>query len=296
MSSSNGTSELHGWRADTIELTGIRRFMGANLYACESAGCCRSPSVRLVGTEGSGIDSELAVRSLRMPIKPTRLGFCPHVALGFALVASAFACAPNNPSPPPRTIPPTPPPAHSQAPLSQPRWVPRPDPRARAEREGLNDCGNERVAAFNELEEENERAVTLLLEAASCYEQAGGWGHAIKVLLYVRKVAPERAEAEDVDYRVKMMYRSFVSHRDAAATLHARACGATIIDPPPEASARALIEVATCLERDRVLLVLELRYRLLAATRGAGADNAARIEVIEKLQKKVEQVVEIKGY
>jgi len=88
------------------------------------------------------------------------------------------------------------------------------------------------------------------------------------------------------------MYRSFLSDRDASATLHARACGATIIDPPPEASAKALIEVATCLEQDPVLFTVSLRYRRLAAKRSAGDNNAARIEALEKQQKKFEQAIE----
>jgi len=58
------------------------------------------------------------------------------------------------------------------------------------------------------------------------------------MLQLVREFDPERAEAEDVNYRVKVLYLAFLSDRDGAATLHARACGATLIDPPPEAAAR----------------------------------------------------------
>ncbi|MGB1276037.1 MAG: hypothetical protein ACPG77_09830 [Nannocystaceae bacterium] len=215
-----------------------------------------------------------------------------HAIVGLSLAA----CTQHNPPEPP-PLPPRPAPTQPQPPtLSQPQWAPRPDARAKAEYERLTTCGEDRLATFNEIDASDERAPTLLLEAAACYEQAGHWAHAIRLLQHLRKLAPEQAQAEDADDRMKVMYQAFLSDRDAAATLQARACGATIIDPPSEASAKVLIEVARCLEQDRNLFTVSLRYRRLAAKRGAGDHNQTKIEALEQQQQKFEQAIEAKGF
>ncbi|MCA9658154.1 MAG: hypothetical protein KC486_07410 [Myxococcales bacterium] len=213
---------------------------------------------------------------------PRRRAAPPATAVAAALVllgGCAHTEAPERPPPRPTTPP--------QAPAITP-WAAKPDTRAAAELAALEARAAELIGAVNDLSEGDERAAQLLVDAAAAYEEAGRFGHAIRVLEYLRRIHPTRAEAVHARTRIRALYLSILSDRDAASTLHARACGATIIDPPPEASAPALLDVVACLEDDRLLFVVALRYRRLAAARGAGADNDAQIEALEERRAEVE--------
>jgi len=155
------------------------------------------------------------------------------------------------------------------------------DSRAITELETLDECSGRNVASYNELGEEGEGAADLLVAALGCFEEAGRSAQSIKLLRHLLERFPERAESEDARYRLREHYRTLAHERRGADTLMGRACGATVFDPPPAATAEALIEVAACVEQE-AMFAMSLRYRKLAAERGPEPDNAANIERLEQ--------------
>ncbi|MEZ4450881.1 MAG: hypothetical protein R3B09_15480 [Nannocystaceae bacterium] len=196
------------------------------------------------------------------------------------------------PDPPP--APPAPAPA---TPTSRPRatspalpaWEPTRDARAAAELKALEARAERLLELHRTMDEDDSRAPLLILDLIAVFEEAGRLGSALRLLFYLRRIDPERATAARVDDRIFSHLRRVLDEHQAASALLARACGATIIDPPAWAAAPALLAVAECLDEDRFLFAVSLRYRRLAAERGADRRNAAKIEALEAFRATVEK-------
>lgn len=216
----------------------------------------------------------------------------PRLTFLAALVSVLAACAvpySEPPTPPPGRVAPEPTPVARPA---QSTWKPRPDRAAKARYEELSRECEALIDRFRDAPDADLDAPKYLLNAADCLEEAGRYGQVVRVIRHLSELAPDVYKAEQLGDREVKLLRWIIDDRAMSSTLLARACGATIIDPPPEAKSRELIAVANCLDQDMILMTVSLRYRELAAKRGAGQENAKALEQAHERVQKIRESIE----